>query len=177
MGTKIKKEPRVHIERGAPDRILPKHFGKILSRRFFPVLSLTYISSVIGVAFKKGAPEFYLFEDATVYIMALLAAAWVSIPAILWFILKGSHLFHHVAGIWYWILAFAMSLTLGISYILIPEIEMYGYEVRTYFTATIPMMFVMYFFCAKQALPASAAYFLTAAGITAMLFGAVIKFM
>lgn len=177
MGTKIKKQPHIHIERGAPDRILPKHFVKILSRRFFPVLSLTYLSSLVGMAIKKGDVEYYLFETHIVYLGALFAAAWVSIPAILWFILKGSHLFNHVANIWYWITAIAMTITLGISYILIPEIEMYGYEIRTYFTATIPMMFVMYFFCAKQSLPAGAAYFLSAGGLAAMIFGAALHFL
>ena len=56
------KGPHVHIERGAKDRILPKQFIRVLTRRYFPVLSLTYVSSVIGIAYKKGHMEHYLLE-------------------------------------------------------------------------------------------------------------------
>ena len=175
MGTKVKKEPRVHIERGAPDRILPKHFIRIISRRFFPVLSLTYVSSVIGMAFKKGNMERYLFEEHTVFTMALFAAGWVSIPAILWIILKGSHLFNHVANIWYWVAAFFMSLILFVSFLMFPEVDMYG--ARIYCVATIPMMFVMYFFLAKQPFTAGVAHFMSAVGIAALIYGAILRFL
>lgn len=175
MATKTKREPTIHIERGAPDRILPKHFVKILSRRFFPVLALTYLSTVLGMAMKKGNFEKYLLEEHTVYTMALFAAGWVSIPALLWIILKGSHLFHHVADVWYWICAVLMSLTLLISYFLFPEAGMYG--IRMYIVPTIPMIFVMYYFLAKQPMHASLAHLMSALGITALLFGAWVRFM
>lgn len=174
MGSKANKGPRIHIERGAPDRILPKHFIRILSRRFFPVMALTYLSSVVGIAVKKGDLKTYLFENYLAYELGLFAAAWVSIPAILWIVLRGSHLFNHVANVWYWICAVLMSTTLFLSYFLLPEADFHG--VRAYFAATIPMMFVMYFFLVKQPLSAGISYFLTAAGIAALLFGAWIKF-
>ncbi|MFP4314369.1 MAG: hypothetical protein ACLFR0_08595 [Alphaproteobacteria bacterium] len=175
MGTKARKEPVIHIERGAPDRILPKHFAKIFFRRFLPVLALTYISTVLGMAFKKGNPEKYLLQDSTVYTNALFAPLWVSIPALLWIVLRGSHLFNHVANIWYWISAVIMMVTLFMSYFLFPEAELYG--LRMYIVPTIPMSCVMYYFLVRHPLPSGIAHMLSAMGITAILFGVWIRFM
>lgn len=169
MASKTKKGPKIHIERGAPDRILPKHFVKVFSRRFFPVLALTYLATLVGMAFKKGNIEQYLLHDFTVYMMALISAAWVSIPALLWITLRGSHLYNHVANLWYIICAGLMMIILAISFLLFPEADMYG--VRIYVAPTIPMMFVMYYFLVKQPLSAGIAHCLTAMGLTALLFG------
>jgi len=166
---------KVELERDAPDRLLPKDFREIMTRRYFPVLSLTYVASVTGIAAEKGHFIHYLFEDKTAYVMALLVALWVSIPAMLWIILKGSHLFHQVAEDWYKIVAGLMTLTLLMSYVLLPEAGMFG--LRVYFAATIPVFFVMYFFFVKGGLPPMAAHPLTALGITFLFYGAVINFL
>lgn len=168
-----KASPHVHIERGAKDRILPKQFVRVLTRRYFPVLSLTYVSAVIGIAYKKGNMAHYLLEDQFAYTMAMLPALWISVPAILWVILKGSHLFHHVAGLWYVITAILMSLMLGMSYILLPEFDYHG--ARSYLVATIPMMIVLYFTFVRSALPAGLAHSLSAVGLTALIYGASIR--
>lgn len=170
-----RKTPYIELERGAPDRLLPRDFKEILTRRYFPVLSLTYVASVCGIAASEGHFVHYLFEVKTAYVMALFVAAWVSVPAVLWIVLKGSHLFNHVADDWYKITAALMTLTLMISYILLPEAEMFG--LRVYFAATLPIFVVMYLFFVKGGLPAMAAHPLTALGLTFLLYGAVLGFL
>lgn len=167
--------PTVKLERDAPDRLLPKDFWEVLTRRYFPVLSLTYIASVAGIAAEEGSFIHYLLEDKTAYVMALFVALWVSIPALLWIVLKGSHLFYLVAEDWYKITAGLMTLTLLISYVLLPEADMFG--LRVYFAATIPVFFVMYFLFVKGGLPAMAAHPLTALGLTFLVYGASINFI
>jgi len=173
MNTKTSKGPKIHIERGAKDSILPKQFIRVLTRRYFPVLSLTYVTSVIGIAFKNGDLEYYLIENQFAYAMALLPALWISMPAVLWMILKGSHLFNHVANLWYIITAVLMTAMLAFSYLLLPEFDYYG--ARSYLVATIPMMIVLYFIFVKSALPAGLAHSLSAIGMTALLYGASIR--
>ncbi len=167
--------PTIRLERNAPDRLLPKDFKEILTRRYFPVLSLTYISSVVGIAAQKGDFLHYLFEDKSAYAMALFVPLWVSVPAVLWIVLKGSHLFYHVADIWYKITAVIMALTLLVSFILLPEANILG--LRIYFVATIPVFFVMYFFFVKGGLPAIAAHPLSALGMSFLLYGGILNFL
>ncbi len=170
-----KKRPNIELEHGAPDHLLPRDFFEILNQRYFPVLSLTYVSSVLGIAVEKGDTMQYLFYDKTAYVMALLVALWVSVPAVLWIILRGSHLFNHVADDWYKITAGIMTVTLLLSYMLFPEMNIYG--MRTYFVSTIPILFVMYLFFVKGGLPPVAAYPLTALGFTFLVYGAALNFL
>ncbi|GJL85211.1 MAG: hypothetical protein DHS20C02_09860 [Micavibrio sp.] len=166
---------RLELERDAPDHLLPKDFNDVLTRRYFPVLSLTYISSVMGFAAEKGSFVHYLFEDKSAYLMALFVPLWVSVPAVLWIILKGSHLFYHVADAWYKITAVMMTVTLLLGYLLLPEAEEYG--VRIYCAVTIPVFFVLYYFFVKGGLPAMAAHPLSALGLTFLLYGGVVNFL
>ncbi|MCE7887845.1 MAG: hypothetical protein DYH13_10145 [Alphaproteobacteria bacterium PRO2] len=166
---------KVELERGGPDRLVPKDFGEILARRFLPVLSLTYISVLIGIAAEKGSLIHYLFEDKSAYVMALMVAAWVSVPAIIWIIVNGSPIYNHLADIWYKIVAALMTMILISSFVLFPEAHVYG--LRVYFAATLPVLFIMYIFFVKGGLPAFAAYPLTAMGLTALIHGAILNFI
>ncbi len=165
----------ITLERGAPDRLVPRDFGEILTRRFFPVLSLTYISALMGIAAEKGDFVHFIFEDKTAYSMALFVAAWVSVPAVIWIMLQGIPTYNHLADMWYKIISGLMILILMMSFILFPEADTYG--LRIYFAATIPVFFIMYVFFVKGGLPALAAYPLTVLGITALVHGAVINFI
>src|SRR5262249_2443523 len=121
-----RKQPVIRFERTGKDRLLPRDFFEILTRRYLPVISLTYVSSVIGIAAEKGSFLHDLFHDKAAYVMALYVALWVSIPAILWILLKGSHLYNHIADEWYQLCAVLMVMTLCLSFVLFPEIEMFG---------------------------------------------------
>ncbi|MCK5285258.1 MAG: hypothetical protein KAJ86_06710 [Alphaproteobacteria bacterium] len=170
-----KKEPKIELKHGSSNNILPSDFFEILNQRFFPVLSLTYISSVLGVAAKKGDFIQYLFYERDAYIMALFVSLWVSVPSVLWIILRGSHLFNHVADDWYKIVACIMTVVLLLSFILFPEMNIFG--LRTYFVATIPVLFIMYLFFVKGGLPPVAAYPLSAVGFTFLIYGATLNFL
>lgn len=165
--------PKIELLRDGKDRLIPKDFFEILTRRFFPVLSLTYISSILGIAAKKGSILHFAFEDSTAYTMSLLVVLWVSIPAIIWIILHGSPLYKDVADIWYKIIAALMIVMLLMGYILFPEINPYG--LRLYFVASMPALLIMYIFFVKGGLPAMAAHPLTAIGLSFLIYGAVIN--
>lgn len=164
----------VKLERDAPDRILPKQFIRVLTRRFFPVLGLTYASTVLGIAAQQGNFYHFFFEDNRAFIMSLYVALWVSVPSVIWIILKGSHLFSHVANVWFVITALLMSFALAVSYILIPEAELYG--LRVCFVSSIPVFFVMYYFFVAHPLPRGMAHFLSALGFAFLIYGASMRF-
>lgn len=166
---------KVELERGGPDRLVPKDFGEIITRRFLPVLSLTYVSVLVGIAAEKGSLIHYLFEDKSAYVMALMVAAWVSVPAVVWIIVNGNPVYSHLADIWYKIIAALMIMILVSSFILFPEAHVYG--LRVYFAATLPVLLIMYVFFVKGGLPAFAAYPLTAMGLTALIHGAILNFI
>ncbi len=168
-----KKQYTIRIERDVEDHILPKGFFNILVNRFLPVISLTYIGSIIGVAGNRGDFIHYMFKDNTAYIMSLFVVIWVSVPAIIWMILYGNPLFKHVADIWYKILAALMVITIAVSYLLFPEGDIYG--LRLYFVASIPVLLLTYILFVKGGLPSIAAYPLNALGVCAFLYGAVIN--
>lgn len=160
----------IDLERGTGVRLLPRDFFDMLSRRFFPVLSLTYIASVVGIAFKKTPVLHYLLEDDYAYDMALWVALWVTIPALFWIIIRNSLRYASLADVWYKAIAGLMCLTLGVSFILFPEWEI-GQGMRVFFVATMPVFVIQYYFFVKGGLPAAAAWPLTVAGIVLLLYG------
>ena len=170
---KTKETYTIRLERDVQDRILPKDFYDILVHRFLPVISLTYISSIIAISIQKGAFIHHMFTDRTPYLMALFIVLWVSGPAIIWIVLRGSIMFYHVADLWYRILAGLMIVTITMSFILFPEASMYG--LRIYFVISIPAFLVVYFLLIKEILPPFATYPLNAMGFCALLFGAAIN--
>jgi hypothetical protein len=164
----------VKLEYGSPDRLLPKQFKRVLTRRYFPVLGLTYASTVVGIAAQQGDFYHFFFEDNRAFVMSLFVAFWVSVPSLIWIVLKGSHLFSHVANIWFILTAALMSFALMVSYILLPEADLYG--LRVLFVSTIPVFFVMYYFFVSHPLPKGIAHFLSALGYTFLLYGASMRF-
>ena len=170
-----KSAPKVELQRDGVDRLLPKDFFEILMRRYFPVLGLTYASSVIGIAAHRGPLVHYIFEDRSAYVMALLVALWVSIPAVFWMMLRNSYLYHQYADQWYKIVAAIMIVLMLMSYILFPEINLLG--LRLYFVASIPTLLIMYLLLVKGGLPAGAAHTLSALGLAFLIYGAAINFL
>lgn len=164
----------VKLEYGAPDRLIPKQFKRILTRRFFPVLGLVYASTVVGIAAQQGDFYHFFFEDNRAFIMSLFVALWVSVPSVIWIMLKGSHLYPHVANVWFVITATLMSIFLLMSYILFPEADLYG--LRVLFVSTIPVFFVMYYFFVAHPLPRGMAHILSALGYTFLIYGASMRF-
>lgn len=167
---KRKVQHTITLERDTDDYILPKGFYDILVNRFLPVISLTYIATLIGTSIGKHEFMHYIATDRTPYIMALCVALWVSIPGIIWILLNGSPLYKHSADIWYKILAGLMVMTLLVSFILFPEANIYG--MRMYLGISIPMFMVIYWFFVKGGLPEIASYPLNAIALCALIYGA-----
>jgi hypothetical protein len=162
--------PELDLERGAGVRMLPRDFFDILCNRYFPVLSLTYIASVLGIALKGGNPIVSILQDSRPYDMALWVALWVAIPAMFWIVIRNSMRYAHAADVWYQAISGLMCATLLVSFLLFPEREI-GYGLRMFFVATIPVFFIQYYFFVRNGLPALAAWPLTIAGIVAFLYG------
>ncbi len=170
---KQKEKPVIKMDRTGKDGLIPTNFFEILSQRLLPVLSLTYVSSVVAIAEQKGDTLRYVFHDKTAYIMALLVVLWVSVPAIIWIFLRASHLYEDYADLWYKICTLIMMILLGMSYILFPEVDFL--ELRLYFVATIPIFVILYWLFVKGGLSPLAAHPLTAIGMTFLLYGATIN--
>lgn len=163
----------IRLDRDSDDHILPKEFYDILVHRLLPVISMTYIATIIGIALSKGEFIHYMFQDRTAYIMGLAVCVWVAVPAVIWILLHGSPLYRHVADIWYKILAAIMVLTVGVSFVLFPEADIYG--MRVYFALSVPVFVIIYLFFVKGGMPPIASYPLNALGFCALLYGATVN--
>ena len=163
----------VRLERGLKDHILPLDFFDVLVHRFLPVLSMTYIASIIGIAINKGDFVHYMFHDKGPYIRALLVVLWVSVPGLIWILMNGSPYLKHYADMWYKIVAVLMVLTISISFLLFPEANVYG--LRLFFALSMPVFVIIYYFFIKGGLPAVAAYPLNMIGLSVLIYGAAIN--
>lgn len=167
----------MNSDRAEEPKFLPDNFWDMICHRYFPVLSLTYISSVFAIAMRHSPNEgnviTHIFDDPYPYDMALWIALWVSIPAVFWIIIRGSLRYRHRAAIWYKGIALMMVVTALLSYVLFPEMA-FGNTLRLFMVATIPVFFIQYFFFVRGGLPARAAWPLTLAGLVFMLYGLII---
>lgn len=168
------REKRViRIERDRPDHILPLDFYDILVQRFIPILGLTYVLSVFGVAIDKGDLLYYGFLDTTAYIVSLFFLLWISVPAFLWVFLRGSIMFCHIAEAWYMALSIVQVLLTTFIALLFPEADTYGMKA---FFIELPVIFLlMYFLMVKFSLPRIAAYCLSMAGLMLLVYGSLIN--
>ncbi len=163
----------VSLKRGAPDRLLPGDFAEVLTHRYLPVLAMTYIANILGVAAAHGRDGggvlTHLLHNPSPYRQAIYVALWVSIPAIVWIILKGSLLWSWHADVWYKGLAFMMASTAIVAYILFPEDFFQG--MRLFFVASIPVFFVQYYFFVRGGMPGVLAWPLTLGAAAAFVWG------
>ncbi|MCM2344336.1 MAG: hypothetical protein NDJ24_07225 [Alphaproteobacteria bacterium] len=173
----LNEQPVLRVRPEMGERFLPNDFYDVLAHRYFPVLSLTYIASIVGVAIKVARPEagffHYFFEDPYAYRMGYWVAAWVSIPAILWILIRSTFHLGDVADLWYKVTAVLMVSTLLISLLLFPMGE-FGFAVRLFMVATIPILVVQYFFFVRGGLPPTMAWPLTVAGVTFLTYGLIL---
>ena len=170
MSEKEKYQHIIRLERDTNDYILPKNFFDILVHRFFPVISLTYLASIVAIAVSTGDFIQYMFMDRTAYLMGILMVIWVSGPAIVWILMAGNPLLSSVADLWYKILAGLLVVTISLSFFLFPEAGLYG--LREYFILTTPIFILIYFVFVRDKLPLIAVYPLNALGFCALIWGA-----
>lgn len=138
---------RIDLKRNQPDRILPRDFFTVLMGQFFPILSITYVASVLAIAwyFGGGASGFAeeFLHNGRPYRLSLWIALWVSIPGFVWVCLKGSIRFPAFANAWYIVTALLMAVTLGVSFLLFPELD--G-NLRMFILCALPIHIFMYVF-------------------------------
>ncbi len=167
----------IRLERDAQDHILPKDFFEVLVHRFFPVLSITYIASILIIAIGVGKLSFlqYIFLDSKAYMMALLVVLWVAGPSFVWVLVRSHPLMSSVAELWYKVLSGLMIMVVMLSFFLFPEGQMYG--LRIYFALSIPVFVMIYFVLLKDKLPPLTSYPLNAAGFCALVWGVSVEFV
>jgi hypothetical protein len=165
----------IKLHRGVPDRLLPKDFLSIVMHQYFPVLSLTYVTNVCAVVYAEQGSFFGLVDYKFAYVSAFFVALWVSIPAFLWMVLKGSNRYPAYADVWYKILAVIMSFLLLFTLFLVPELNVLG--LKSYTVASLPIFIVMYLFFVKGVLTPSTAHPLTFIGAVFMLYGCYLIFV
>ena len=173
----LREQPVLRVRPEEGERFLPNNFYDIVAHRYFPVLSLTYIASVVGIAINLCNEEFgfvhYFMESPEAYRMGYWMAAWVSVPAILWILIQGTFHIRKQADIWYKATAGLMIATLLLSFLLFP-MGAVGFGLRMFMVATIPIFIVQYFFFIRGGLPARMAWPLTVAGLTFLIYGLIL---
>lgn len=140
---------RIQLASGQKDRVLPRDFFKLLFGQYFPILSMTYVASIVGMAWYlsrsvDGALNL-LLNKTSIYTMALWIALWVSIPGVIWLFLKASIRYPGYAALWYKVTAGLMTMTLLFSFFLFPE----GMgNLRLFIVCALPIHVFMYLFLA-----------------------------
>jgi magnesium-transporting ATPase (P-type) len=141
---------RIRLKHGQRDRILPRDFFKVLFGQYFPILSITYVASILGMAVYEGGSfqgAFNQFMEQTrIYNLALWISVWVSVPGMIWIFLKGSVRFPAYANAWYIVTAILMVVTLVMSLVLFPEKD--G-GIRNFVFCALPIHIFMYLFLCK----------------------------
>ncbi len=158
----------VRLRRDNSDYLLPKHFFGVLVRRFFPVMSIIYLISILCISVSSGHFVEYLFYENTAYIRGFLVALWCAGPAVVWILLAANPLFNHTANLWFKILAALLQFTICLSFFMFPEMEMYG--MRSYLILSFPAYFLIYYLFVVDPLPLEAVYPLNALGICALIW-------
>ena len=173
----LREQPVLKVRAEDGESFLPHNFYDAVAHRYFPVLSLTYIASVIGIALKMSGAELgffhYFFQSPDAYRMGYWVAIWTSVPAVIWILVDSAFHMRQAADIWYKATAGLMVLTLLISFVLFPMSEV-GSGLRLFFVATIPIFIVQYYFFVKGGVPAHMAWPLTVAGITLCVYGLIL---
>ncbi len=158
----------VRLKRDNNDYMLPRYFFDMLVRRFFPVMSIIYLTSIFCISVGSGSFEQLLFYDNSAYISGLFVVLWCSAPAVVWLLLRANPLFWSAANLWYKILAGLMQFTICVSYFMFPEMEMYG--MRTYLILSLPAFFLIYYLFVIDPLPIEVVYLLNAFGLCAFIW-------
>lgn len=156
------------------DQLLPKDFFDVLLNRYLPVVSLTYIGSLLGYATKFGGLTGFipkLFTSSEIYWLSLYGALWVTVPAVVWILMKSSALLSAHADIWYKVTAGMMAATLIFSLILFPMESGPLAQAQNFIVAVLPVHILMYVYFVKGGMPVMFGAPLSATGIAFFIYG------
>lgn len=167
-----------HYSAKFPDNRLT--FVDIMVNRYLPILSMTYIACVIGIALKRSGGAYfinYLLGDETSYFLAFLVCAWVSVPAIIWISMRGVGALTAYANNWYKSTTIIMVVILLASFLLFPpdgQGSQIWYTARLFVAAAIPIHIVQYWFFTRGGLPTSYSAVLGAFALALFLYGVIV---
>ena len=156
------------------DRLLPKDFFDVLLNRYLPVVSLTFIGTVIAYALKNGGTERFItqfMQNKNIYWLALYGAIWVSIPAVIWLLMKSNSLLSNHADLWYKVTAGMMAATLLLSLILFPMESGLLAKAQNFIVAVLPVHVLMYIYFVQEGMPVMFGVPLSCAGVVLFCYG------
>tara|TARA_R110002124_G_scaffold287365_1_gene474231 strand:+ start:166367 stop:166897 length:531 start_codon:yes stop_codon:yes gene_type:complete len=160
--------------RMSEDQLVPKDFFDILFNRYLPVASLTYLGSLIGYATKFGGLTGWigqLARNPDIYMLSLYGAIWVSIPAMVWILMRSTAMMNCHADIWYKVTAGMMAATLILSLILFPmENGLLGMA-QNFIVAVLPVHILMYILFVKGGMPVMYGAPISTTAIAFLIYG------
>lgn len=162
------------------DEMISLDFFDVVVNRYLPVLSCTYIATVIGLALNKGGFSHfiqYFLADKSLYWLAMIVGVWVSIPAMIWILMRGIGALEEFANSWYKSTTFMMvSILLG-SFMLFPpsdQANAYWITARLFIAAAIPVHVIQYWFFRHGGLETMHSSLLGAVALSLMMYGLVV---
>lgn len=158
------------FERNPKDADTMKRIWHIFCTRLFPILSMTYIASVLGICLRNGT---HFLTDSSAHWISLMIMIWVSLAPVTWICMRAMiGEFQGQAKVWYLWIAGLQAFCGLIFFFMFPEDMgpwLWGFQ--SFFVSSIPIHIVVYFFFMNRALPAAAAWPLTIIGGLFMLYG------
>lgn len=156
-------------------RLLPPKFFDAVMTRYLPVLSFTFFNVVAGVALSKGGvmgfPVYFLsYKEA--YEVALAVCAWISVPAVLWILLKCGRLSPGYADTWYAGTSGMMVSVLLFTVFLFPApTDEWLKLTQMAIIAAIPMHVIQYALLVRRGLPLRYATACNLVGLSMVIYG------
>jgi hypothetical protein len=165
----------VRLNSLATTQLLPVGFIDAVLNRYLPVLSFTFFAVLAGVAMKIGGVSgflHYFLQYKEAYQISGAVCLWVSIPALLWILLRANRSTASFADMFYIIMTCMMVVTLLLTLFLFPDVSNdYLRLVRLFIVAAIPIHVIQYVFLVRGGLPFSYAQMINIIGITMFVYG------
>ncbi len=172
MGTPIDENWRDYskFERNPKDAEVMQRIWNIFCSRLFPILSMIYIASVLGICLKHGT---HFLTDGSAHYISMMIIIWVSIAPVTWICMRAMiGEFQGRAKTWYLWIAGSQALCGLLFFFLFPtDMGPWLWGFQSFFVASIPIHIVVYFFFMQRALPPPAAWPLTIIGLVFMGYG------
>ncbi|MGE4313290.1 MAG: hypothetical protein AB7E85_03335 [Pseudobdellovibrionaceae bacterium] len=167
--------------KGSPETLrVAETITEIFINRYLPVLSLTYIASLLGMALKRGGVTHFAAEilaDKAIYWLAFGVGVWVSIPAMIWICIRSVGTLVSYANNWYKSTTLLMVIVLLGSFLLFPpngQGSQWWYTARLFVAAAIPIHVIQYWFFTREGLPTNISATLGAIALALFLYGMIV---
>ncbi len=158
------------FERNPKDSKTMARIWSIFSARLFPVLSLSYVASVLGICLNNGT---HFLTDGNAHFMALIITMWVGIAPFTWTCMRATiGEFEDQANTWYlWIAGLQGLCGLAFYFMFPTNLGPWLWGFQSFFVASIPIHIVVYIFFMARAMPSVMTWPLSLIGIIFMVYG------